>query len=324
MDEREELRQELRRLCRGRGVLAPDLVRRVGPRVAALVADAGDRAAIVDWLREHVRRLPGDLRMAAGVGLGLHPPADARFLGERLDWLAADLGREQRTVRRRLDEALALLAEAVTGTPPAQPETTDPGGTGWYNRAVRSLVVLDRGDPEVFEERRIAATGAPIDVIEMSISVPRQPNHEPPDLFVDVMYGGLLLRSERPSTSHYRSEIALPRTVGPDDEHRLGFRYRLAPGQRMAPHYALTPHSRCDRFALRVRFGQPAPTTYLVHGVPPRTLDDAPGGLPVVEPDRVGEATAHFEMLTPGLGYGLRWLSDQHLSGRPVTDPVLG
>ncbi|TQS45622.1 hypothetical protein [Cryptosporangium phraense] len=308
MDEREELRQELRRLCRGRGVLAPDLAQRVGPRVAALVSDAGDRSAIVDWLRDHVRRLPGDLRLAAAVGLGLHPPADARFLGERLDWLATDLGREQRTVRRRLDEALALLAEAVTGsaTPPA--ETADPSGTGWYNHSVRSLVMLDRDDPEVFEERTIAATGAPIDVIRVAISVPRQPDGEPPDLFVDVLYGGLLLSSERPSTSHFRSEIALPRTVGPDDAHRVGFRYRLAPGQRMAPHYALTPLSRCDRFALRVRFPIPTPTTYLLRGVPPRSLDDPPGALTRVEPDRAGEATARFEALTPGLGYGLRWV----------------
>jgi hypothetical protein len=306
-DEREQVRRELRLLCRGRGVLAPDLRRRIGPRLAARLSDAGERGAIVDWLRGHVRQLPGDLRLAASVGLGLHPPADARFLGERLDWLAGHLAREQRTVRRRLDEALALLAELVSTsnpTPPVEPSAT---GGSWYSRSVRALVTLDRGEPEVFEERAIVAAGPAVDAVTLAMSIPRIPGQDPPEVLVDVLHGGLLTRTERPSASHFKFVVELPREVGPDDEHHLGLRYRLRPGQQMTPHYALIPLSRCDRFTLRVRFPAPPPTVRLLAGVPTRSLDDDPGELPVVEPDRAGEVFVRFAGLTPGLGYGLRW-----------------
>src|SRR4051794_15286567 len=105
-----ELYQELRKLCRGRGLLTPDLDRVMGPALTEL-SGAGGRRALAALLTERTESLPADLRLAARVALALHPHANQRFLSERLDWLAADSRRDIRTVRRRVEEALSLLAE---------------------------------------------------------------------------------------------------------------------------------------------------------------------------------------------------------------------
>jgi hypothetical protein len=145
-----------------------------------------------------------------------------------------------------------------------------------------------------------------LDQITLLMSVP--PAGEGyPQILADVLFGGLLIRAEHPSASQYRWILQLPRTISPHEEHRLCLRYRLPPEQKMVPHYALTPLSRCDEFELRVRFAVPSPNAWLLPGVPVRSLDDDPDELEPIEPDRVGEAVVRFAGLQRGLGYGLRW-----------------
>src|SRR4051812_34779538 len=86
--------EELRKLCRGRGVLTPHLERSVGPLLREL---AGDRDALAALLIARTGALPEDLRDAARAALALHPEATQRFLRERLDWLAEHLQRDART-----------------------------------------------------------------------------------------------------------------------------------------------------------------------------------------------------------------------------------
>src|SRR4051812_23157482 len=89
-DERQLVRAELRQLCRGRGLQAAEL--HLGPALAARYSaefGAGpvDRGQLLEWIRHKLNALPADLRRAASIGLGMHPDADNRFLGARLDHL---------------------------------------------------------------------------------------------------------------------------------------------------------------------------------------------------------------------------------------------
>lgn len=315
-----EFRAELRRLCKGRGLLGPDLGDRIGPALHRRMSVAGlagpgapRRAVLVDWLESWLRELPEDLRLAARVALGLHPRAARRFLSDRVSWLAGELDRDERTVRRRIDEALDLLTELMTDRAAQAMAAIRPpeGPSGWYFECVRSVVRLDTPGPEVFEERRVVATVHDLDslVIAVSLPVPGHPVADRADLFAEVVFGGRLSARERPSESLFRFLIDLPRAMHAGDRHDLALRFWLPPEQPMAPHYALTPLVRCDRLLVRVKFADKALPAHVwrVDGVTPRMLDDAPAGLPEVTVNRVAEAEAVFTELALGHAYGLRW-----------------
>ncbi|TDD60116.1 hypothetical protein [Actinomadura rubrisoli] len=323
----QDLRQELRRLCKGRGVLTPDLTVRLGPLLRERmcgpsptgrrdVARRRDvRADLTAALASGLGALPQDLAVVARVALGMHDQARHRFLGDRLSWLAGESECDVRTVRRRLDESLDLLSEVIGQDSPGRPAVGAGAGVApgsWYCASVRTLVLLDRPAPEVHEERRIVATQASVDEITIAVSLPpsrergRAPRRE---LMAEVMRGGLLLRAERPSESHFRFVIGLPGRLGVGGHCDLALRFRIPADQRMASHYALVPFGRCDEFRLCVRFPleSPPPAVRLLSAIPPRMIDDGPAGLPRVGLDRVGEAEARFTDLVPGLGYGFRW-----------------
>ncbi|MFC5744617.1 hypothetical protein [Actinomadura rugatobispora] len=119
------LRRELRMLCRGRGVYASDLTARLGPLLKEHLGNArgdhGSRARLIAMLTPQIEALPQDLALVARVALGLHEGTRQRFLRDRLDWLAGRMARDARTVRRRLDESLDLLAETIEHGPATAP-----------------------------------------------------------------------------------------------------------------------------------------------------------------------------------------------------------
>ncbi|TDB83715.1 hypothetical protein E1264_27370 [Actinomadura sp. KC216] len=337
---------ELRRLCKGRGLLGQDFANRLGPALIRRMkaGDPGEQGAwrrgtVAEWLGTWLPALPADLEFVARVALGLHPGAGQRFLGERIRYLAEQLERDERTVRRRLDEALCLLAEFLAaGTPAAMPGTSVPEPpvpassalgppvpgppvagastpgerkerTGWYCENVHTVVRLDLPEPEILEMRRIAVTAAELRHLVISVSVPPAPGGPAGELFADVMFGGLLVSREHPSKSLFRFVIEPAHPLRAGERHDFALKYRFSDGHRMVPHYALTPLSRCDAFLLRVRFplSRPPERVWLLDAVPPRTLDDPPAGLPEVALDRAAEARAGFGDLAIGHAFGLRW-----------------
>jgi O-acetyl-ADP-ribose deacetylase (regulator of RNase III) len=104
--------EELRNLSRGRGVPGSDLAASLGSWIP------GDSAKIEAELRAAAEALPPDLRLVALGVLGLHPEIRERFLAGRLTLLAGLLGRDDRTVRRRMDEAFRLLTAELLPPPP--------------------------------------------------------------------------------------------------------------------------------------------------------------------------------------------------------------
>ncbi|MFD2417518.1 hypothetical protein [Amycolatopsis pigmentata] len=299
---------ELKRLRRGRGVLAPNIEVLAGPRLRLLCNIAEhDEPAVVRRklgrrLGELATRLPGDLGLALTAALAIHPEARHALLKERMNWLAAHLGRDERTARRRADEACALLAEAAGESVPDD---------GWYVASFDALVRLDSLSPVVQERRRIIATRDGVDEIIPSVSVPRHPADRTTahELGVSVLYGGRLVRREHPSESHFRFAIALPTSLSAGQAHDYGIEMRIPPGQPMRPHYVLVPYRRSDRFEVRVRF-DPARvpgSIWLVAGVPMRVVDDGRPCGELLTADAAGEVRWEFRNLTQGLGYGVQW-----------------
>jgi hypothetical protein len=172
------LRGELRALARGRGLLAVDLDARVGPALRAVagldgLSGGALRAALSAWLRERLAALPEDLRTVAGVALGLDPHVDHRLLTDRIEWLAGELHRDPRTVRRRGDEAFRLLAEVASdgaGLAPGPPgDTVAAGGATVEVAALGASVtvdgpagtpLLDEADADGSGPRALAAAAA--------------------------------------------------------------------------------------------------------------------------------------------------------------------
>lgn len=304
METSSRLYEELRRLCRGRGLLTPRFEDSAGPLLRGL---AEDRDALTALLIARTGGLPEDLRDAARAALALHPEATQRFLRERLDWLAEHLQRDARTARRRYEEALLLLAESLEREHPAEPADRP---AEWHPELVRTLVRLDVPGIEVLEERTIVVGDGTVDQITLAMSLPpATPGASPPDLGADVLFGARLTGRARPSASHFHFVLDLPRRLCAGDRHTWAMRFTLSPGHPVSPYYALTPFGRCDVGTVRVRFAprHPPRHLWLLDGVPPRVIDDAPRDLPVAELDGAGEAYRRFDRLTPGVGYGFRW-----------------
>ena len=314
MDDIAAFRDELRKLCKGRGLLTPDL--RLGPhlsekmRVSGMTKDEQrQRAQVGGWLSARLAGLPDDLSAVAGTALGLHPEAQHRFLGGRVQWLASALDRDERTIRRRIDDALSLLAEYLADDPVERAHPAPSSPAGWYFASVRSVVRLDLPEPEVLEERRITVTAPTLDTMVIEVSLPPGKDlDDPRDLFAEVVFGGLLTSRTRPSSSHFRFDVSLPRRLNRGEQHDLAIRYFFPSGHRLVPHYTLVPLIRCDRFQLRLRASPSSGPrhAWLLDGIPPRAVDDPPAPVPTTF-DAAYEATAEFTRLALGHAYGLRW-----------------
>jgi hypothetical protein len=333
---------ELRVLARGRGVRAARIDDQVGPTLraaAGLDGAAGGalRAALSTWLRVGCAALPDDLRVVAGVALGLDPRVDAPHLMRRIDWLAGVLGRDPRTIRRRGDDAFELLAEAAAAgllapggaalsedSAAPQPEPTveaddspaprehrpTGGGVGWYVALVTAVMKLDGPATQLYERRRIVAVEADLSEVVLSMSLPPSPGapQPPRGLDMEVLYGARAAGVERLGESHYSVALRLPRPLAVGQAHEFAYVWRLPAGEQMAPRYALNPTVRCDALDLRVRFPDGAAVRVeRVDGLPLRAVDDSGLDLPRVDLDGVGEARAHFGPLLLGFSYGLRW-----------------
>jgi hypothetical protein len=314
-DARADLLGELRRLRKGRAVHSPRVHELAGPALRELCgvgrADgpAEVRRKLVERLTSLAAGLPEDLRLALLVAFALHPRAEHPLLKQRLGWLAGQLVRDERTARRRVEDAclrVAELADRPSGS--ARSAGGDPAGDGWYLALFAALVRLDTPTPQVRERRRIVATRNGLTRIVPSISLPRCGGraHE---LDAKVLQGGRLVRRRRPSASLFQFVIELPSPLHTGETHEYGLLLQVPPGQPMVPHYVLVPHRRCDEFLLRVRFApnRMPSAVWRVDAAPIRVVDDETPPAKTLVPDTAGEVHARFADLVQGRGYGIQW-----------------
>jgi hypothetical protein len=313
LDDHATLAEELGRLRKGRGVHAENIAERTGPALRRLCGIGPDdppgtvRDRLATTLTNLADRLPADLRLSLLAALALHPEATHPRLGERLTWLSERLAKNARTARRRAEAACERLAELAAGLPAAEPAP----GEGWYVRRFTALVRMDGQSPEVTESRTIVSTREGLDELDTEFSLPRHPADRRPthDLGVTVLYGGRLVRRDRPSESHFRFTVELPLTLGIGETHDYAMRLRVPPGQPVRPHYLCVPHRRCDLFELRLRFepGRVPRTLWRVADTPIRVIDDGQPSGELLLANSAGEIHEMFPEPRQGLAYGVQW-----------------
>ena len=315
MSVQEALRAELVRLRQGRGLQEDRLAGRVGERLAVLCgAEPGEtdralRQKVRATLTHLARDLPDELRRAAELTFALDDSMP-ETLSKRIERLAGEIHSGDRTARRRMDEAVQLLARAGgSARGPADPNA----GPGWRVRKFEALLRLDTETPQLYETRVVVAE-RPINEVEIRLDLPPLPGAHSPalPLEVDALYGARVTEVERTGEGrHYRLTVRLPRVVEPGDPLEFCLHYRVPPGQPIRDHYAIVPLDPCDSGWVRVRFAptRPPARIWAYAAVPPRQLDGVTTspGADALTVDDVGEVVLPFRALRQGHAYGAAW-----------------
>lgn len=284
-----ELIEDLKTLRKGRGIFTVDIQRRVGPALRqATGVDAADgpaetRTKVARRLQELADALPTDLRAFALSAFAIALDSRQPLYKERVNVTAARIGRDPRTVRRRMDDALVQLAQLATARPdrPAAP----PGETDWVIDDLAVSLVLDRPRPELVEQARVVAQRDGL--TELTVLAGRLVSYVGAPLR-DIGYGGLL----------DGDQLRLSHPVEQGDVHEYSVRDRFPSLDSLRPRLVCTPTGRCDRFVLHIRFDHTDPPAHVW-----RIGDDA--GQVVV--DRLGEVRLEFTDLDTGRDYGAQW-----------------
>ena len=304
-----KLVDELMRLRKGWGLQA-DLSAKVGTGLQQLAGiDASDgqelrRTRLLAVLTEAAGELPKEMGMFALVGLCAWPEARLRTLDERLAWLAERTDISQRTALRRLDEAQRRLAEVLSSL-------SVPHEDGWYIESLSSVMRVTDEYVEAIERRVIVCRTPGLTQLDTSISVPRHPSDEQQrhGLEIELLQGGHLERREQPYEGYFCNVIVLSKPLAADEKHEFTLRFRIPPGQPMAPHYVHIPTHRSDAFNIHIRFDftQLPKHLWVLDGAPPVAVYQRTPGATCVTPDKYGEASWSFRLLRVGLAYGFCW-----------------
>ncbi|MET8762560.1 hypothetical protein [Lentzea sp. NPDC004782] len=290
---------ELKTLRKGRGVHGR-IVGRVGPDLAAACGitradgQSAARQKLVTRLTELVEQLPDDLQLAARAAFGLIPDVRHPLYQERVNWVAAEIDRDSRTVRRRVDEAVDQLAELAA-------TTTRRATGGWHTAELSVAVALDQGQPEVLERYQVVVDQDGVDQLEFAAVFPVRRR----DVDVHLLYGGTL--RDRSATHDRPGFTLLPaEPLARGETHDFAIRYRLLSRDVMHPCVLHVPERPCEVFDLRVRFEHDRKRLVRTFdGVLQRAGAEPSGSQHT--PDRAGEIHLRFRRLLPGLLYGARW-----------------
>jgi hypothetical protein len=312
-----ELVQELKTLRKGRGVAAVHIEQRIGPALRA-VCDVGDgdggavtRRKVAGRLAELAEQLPADLRLAVLAAFGVTAEARLPLYQDRVRWAAARVERDARTVRRRVDEAINILADLAGGLP----RSPAPGApTSWHTTQLRVSVALDQPQPEVFEQRMVVADQDDVRELELAISLPVARR----ELDVDLFYGGSLRDRGREATDRFGFTLMLPKPLARGEPHEFAMRFRLPDAEALRPYFVCVPRRLCELFDLRVRFDRDRvpPRVWLLDGAFQRDVADPVHSCPRQEVDDAGEIHLRFHQLAPGLAFGARWDADNRFRQR--------
>ncbi|WP_410669598.1 hypothetical protein [Amycolatopsis sp. cmx-4-68] len=316
MSGRAELVQELKTLRKGRGLLGK-VEERVGPvlRSACEVTEDDGLVAIRNKvsgrLTELASHLPDDLRLAALAAFAICAEARQPLYQDRVRWAAVKVDRDPRTVRRRVDEAIDLLAELATGS--LRSPSPGPASGQWHTVSLSVAMVLDQPQPSVLEHRRIIADQDGLRSLDLAVSLPAGRR----DLDVTVFHGGTLLDRGMEATDRWGYGLELPRALSRGESWEFTVLFRLASPSALRPYMVCVPRHACEVFDLRVRFGAEGPAEVrALEGAFQRDVSD-PGYRGRRHPvDSAGEVHMRFRGLTPGLAYGARWTPDVTQAGR--------
>lgn len=312
-----DLISELGALRRGRGVRDLRTADEIGPSLrtvcGVMPSDSPKeiQGKIIARLTTLARSLPEDLQIVALAAFAIHADASQQFLKARIEWAAAKLDRDPRTVRRRLDSAIEAIARLAASKPGAVEMPTP--DRDWHTEHVSALLALDLPQPEAFELRRICADRNGLDEVDLALTLtsadPRAEPLSPTEVEIHVFRGGRLRTVRNESADRFALSIQLASQLAQGATQLIALRFRVPLGRPMQPHYVCVPKGRCDSFELSVRFGEhnrPLHLWKLTDALQRDLTDPFVRGDPV-QLDMAGEVGVDFSQLKPGMAYGLRW-----------------
>ena len=279
-----ELVTDLKALRKGRGLYVNNVAERVGHTLRDLCGvteqdGPGEIRVRVAQRLEHLAvDLPDDLRIAVLAAFGMLPAARHPLYQERVNWIAERIGRDPRTARRRIDDAIHQLAQ-LAFTPLRMRNVAEPAASGWHTAATRVFLTLEGANPEAIEHHRIIAAQDNLREVELG-PVFGQPA---------VLWGGTLRGSH----------LVLPSPLSAGEAHDFWVRSTNPVRPRRILYI---PRRRCDQLELRVHFDwdrRPRVVTRL-QGHPLRDTGR-------VAVDQAGEIYLTFRDLSRGAAYGARW-----------------
>ncbi|WIY05125.1 hypothetical protein QRX60_15255 [Amycolatopsis mongoliensis] len=310
------LSTELKLLRKGLGVQAKNLPGVVGEELRAVCGVREDdspgtvRAKVVTRLQALIGKLPESQRETARIVLGFGTGANERYTA-RLELLGTGADRNIRTMQRRADDVIYLIAEAAYEAPAAFGASPVISRGPWHTSALAVRLSLAGAAAEVFETRRIVSHVAGLAEIEHGVSLarPASPAGEPElsGLGIDVVSGGEVHSVRMVSSTRVAFRLRPPRVLDAGDQHEFFFRIRLE--EMPAPFYCCTPEFPCESFELNVRFDrrEPPQRIWRIDG---DLSKDAGDPVPARKPlflDNAGEVHTSFRDLQPARSYGVGW-----------------
>lgn len=307
-----ELALAWRQLCRGPGIQRPHLRAHVAEPLAQasgitpIDGDKEARAKLLEQLADLAPALSNPNALLVRTALGVHPDYPFSTLQSRLGALNHKADRGSRTLMRRLDGALLLLAEHqlanATGKDPNQEDE-------WYLSYLSALLRFNGERLSLMETRRLTALRGGVRHIPIAWASARPSGTEcHPGISVEITYGGQIdPDSVETSGALWKGTVRLPRELAAGETHEyLTSVEDLAIAQ---PYYLVTPTRRIDRFEARIKFSTDAvpQRIYRLDGVLARFAEAIPSDDYRLEVDSIGEVVATFTALRKGLSYGIRW-----------------
>lgn len=299
-----QLKAELARLRKGRGVSRPDLLAVLGP-VLRTVLDVDSttredeaRARLVSLLTGEASALQDDLRQLVHAAYGI---SDARpLLHDRLVAVGQVLERDERTLRRRLAEADDLLADriAVRFTPRhglAQP--------GWHWLSYHLDVDVSDDKPVFLSTRTLVSAVDRLAEIGEIVSIPVVGDRD--SLHVEGVAGCTYVGRDSLSDTSWRLLFRLARPLGIGETLETVVRFTWPGRHWIQPVAAIVPMRPVERFGVRASFGQPrsCSAAWVLNGTLPTNMADPSSG-ELVTTDTVDVA---FDALQLGHAYGIAW-----------------
>ncbi len=311
---------ELKILRKGRAIFTTPLGDRVGPalrRTCGILEDDDTveiRRKLANRLRPLVETLPEDLKIALLAAFALDEAARKPFYQERVHWAAITLDRDDRTVRRRIDDGIEQIAAMAVAAGRQQSPSPYPSRS-WHTEELRVSLALDQPVAEVFEIRRVVADADEISELDLALTLTTLANSgdsvSAADLEVDVFHGGVLTKREMESSDRVGLALRLPVPLQRGQQHEIALRFRA---RLREPHYVCVPRHPCELFDLHVRFRDEVPDRIvrLERAFQNDARDRFPRGTALTADD-AGEVHVQFRHLAPGFAYGIRW--------QPGTEP---
>jgi len=261
-------------------------------------------------------RLPEPFGYAASVAFALDRGSnqtERRFLHQRVKDLAASFDRDPRTALRRIDQALYMLAELMTGSAEENDFESDSAvNGGWYTESLKATLHLDDGPVRLVEERRIVATADELDEIVFPYSFSRAQNNSDAyaKLSAVMSFGGELVEERRVGRSHVDFIVRLPVPIGMGQSHDCGVAINssLLP-RSIRPYYIVTPWRPLHSFRMQLCFGHDVPQSiWRIDGLPLAVVGELESSDDPLRADSIGEVQLEFHHLRLALSYGVGWL----------------